>query len=204
VKAHKVVRRRGSHISLDNRITDGGKVSLMRRPPFTPPPGRFLVLISVRGWFYPRATVRLEGLGKLKISNYLFGSRTRHLPVCSIVPQPTTLRCGENKHFVMEGLTETTKNIEVAGLSTKFRTEVVLHTRQDVRFSTHGTEVLEWRDLAMKLQQLGCKWEQKPKRSFVARQPRLLTIVSQFHVQWHYTNKWIWWCEFTAKARSLS
>jgi hypothetical protein len=33
---------------LDTRITDGGEVfSLMRRPPFTP--GRFLVLISVRG-----------------------------------------------------------------------------------------------------------------------------------------------------------
>jgi hypothetical protein len=35
---------------LDNRLTDGGKaLSLTRRPPFTPP-GRFLVLISVRGW----------------------------------------------------------------------------------------------------------------------------------------------------------
>jgi hypothetical protein len=30
------------------------------------PPGRFLVLISIRGRFYPRATVRLEGLGQLK------------------------------------------------------------------------------------------------------------------------------------------
>jgi hypothetical protein len=37
---------------LDNRLTDGGEVvSPTRRPPFTPPPppGRFLVLISVRG-----------------------------------------------------------------------------------------------------------------------------------------------------------
>jgi hypothetical protein len=33
VKAHRVVRRRGSH----SRLTDGGKfVSLTRRPPFTP------------------------------------------------------------------------------------------------------------------------------------------------------------------------
>jgi hypothetical protein len=33
---------------LDNRLTDGGEVvSYTRRPPFTP--GRFLVLISVRG-----------------------------------------------------------------------------------------------------------------------------------------------------------
>jgi hypothetical protein len=34
--------------------------------------------------------VRLEGLGKLK-KVQLIGSRTRDLPACSIVPQPTTL-----------------------------------------------------------------------------------------------------------------
>jgi hypothetical protein len=31
----------------DSRLTDGGEVSLTRRPPLTP--GKFLVLISVRG-----------------------------------------------------------------------------------------------------------------------------------------------------------
>jgi hypothetical protein len=35
---------------LDNWLTDGGEVlSLKRGPPFTPPPGRVLVLIYVRG-----------------------------------------------------------------------------------------------------------------------------------------------------------
>jgi hypothetical protein len=35
--------------------------------------------------------MRLEGLGKLKKKIHLIGTRTRDLPVCSIVPQPTTL-----------------------------------------------------------------------------------------------------------------
>jgi hypothetical protein len=34
--------------------------------------------------------VRLDGLGQLK-KIHLIGTRTRDLPVCSIVPQPTTL-----------------------------------------------------------------------------------------------------------------
>jgi hypothetical protein len=58
------------------------------------PPGRFLILISVRGSVDPRAIVRLEGLGKLKnpiTSSDLFGNRIRDRPACSIVPQPTTL-----------------------------------------------------------------------------------------------------------------
>jgi hypothetical protein len=37
VEAHRVVRRRGFHIFLDNRLTYGGEaVSLMHRPHFTP------------------------------------------------------------------------------------------------------------------------------------------------------------------------
>jgi hypothetical protein len=39
----------------------------------------------------PKSLVRLEALGKLKTVNDLIGSRTRDLPACSIVPQPTTL-----------------------------------------------------------------------------------------------------------------
>jgi hypothetical protein len=54
-------------------------------------PGRFLVLISVRGRVGLRAIVRLQALGQLKKTNDIIGNRTRYLPACSIVPQPTTL-----------------------------------------------------------------------------------------------------------------
>jgi hypothetical protein len=46
------------------------------------PPGRFLVLISVRGLVYVRAIVLLEGLGKFEKFNDLIKNRTRDLSEC--------------------------------------------------------------------------------------------------------------------------
>jgi hypothetical protein len=52
---------------LFRQLTYGNEViSLTRRPPFNSP-GSSLILISIRGWVYPRALVWLEGLGKLKM-----------------------------------------------------------------------------------------------------------------------------------------
>ena len=49
----------------------------------------FLVLISVRGWVDPRATAQPRRVMSMKDSNDTTGNRTRELPTCSSVPQPT-------------------------------------------------------------------------------------------------------------------
>jgi hypothetical protein len=55
------------------------------------PPGRFLVLMSLRCWSTQghSASGRIRSIEKINI----IGTRTRDLPACSIMPQPTTLPC---------------------------------------------------------------------------------------------------------------
>jgi hypothetical protein len=64
MKAHRVVRRRGSHIFWAVGLQMA--VRAASRPGRPLAAGRFLVLISVRGLVYPRAIMRLEGLGQLR------------------------------------------------------------------------------------------------------------------------------------------
>jgi hypothetical protein len=85
-----VVRRGGSHIFLDNWLTDGGEVvSPTRQPPFTPrkiPGTHFCYRLS-----RPQGCSAAGRIRSSEKSNDLNGIRTRDLPVCSVVPQPTML-----------------------------------------------------------------------------------------------------------------
>jgi hypothetical protein len=54
-------------------------------------PGRFLVLISVRAWVDPQGHIAAWRIRSIEESNDFIGNRTRDLPACSIMPQPTTL-----------------------------------------------------------------------------------------------------------------
>jgi hypothetical protein len=55
------------------------------------PPGKFQEYSWYSFLLEVEATPGLEGLGQLKKSNDLIGIRSRDLPACSIVSQPTTI-----------------------------------------------------------------------------------------------------------------
>jgi hypothetical protein len=68
---------------------EGGKVvSPTHRPPL-PPQEIFLVLISDRGWVDPRGHSAAGKIMSMKNSSDTIGNRTRDLPACSVVPNPT-------------------------------------------------------------------------------------------------------------------
>jgi hypothetical protein len=81
VEALRVVRGWGSHNFHTFGSQMAARLSALRAGHFLPP-GRLLVLISVRGWVDYRAIVRLEGLGKLKKSTSS-GTRIGYLPACA-------------------------------------------------------------------------------------------------------------------------
>jgi hypothetical protein len=55
-------------------------------------PGIYLILISVISCVDTRVIVRLEGLIRsIEKKIHVIGTRTRDLPACGIMPQPTTL-----------------------------------------------------------------------------------------------------------------
>jgi hypothetical protein len=65
VEAHRIVRRRGSHIFHTIGSQMAVRLSALRAD-HPLPSGRFQVLISVRGWVDPKAIVRLEELSQLQ------------------------------------------------------------------------------------------------------------------------------------------
>jgi hypothetical protein len=90
VEAHRVVRRRDSHIFKSVGTQMAVRLSDLRiRRPLPPRkiPGTHFYQRLSRSQGHS-ATARIRSIEK---SSGLIGNRIRDLPVCSIVPQPTTL-----------------------------------------------------------------------------------------------------------------
>jgi hypothetical protein len=89
--------------SLDNRLTDGGKLSALRAdrplPPMKIPGTHFYQRLS-----RPQAH---NAAGRIRKYSDVIGNRTRDTSACSIVFQPTTLPCdSQNMSFVYQKFKE--------------------------------------------------------------------------------------------------
>jgi hypothetical protein len=67
-------------------------------------------------------TERFERLGKLKI--HLIGTPTRYLPVCSIVPQPTTLTRDPNLLWVLISIADELRKLIFNGVPEKYSLKI--------------------------------------------------------------------------------
>jgi hypothetical protein len=72
------------------------------------------------------AIVRLEGLGQLKII-HLIEIRTRDLPACSIVPQPTTIPRASVCHINLRNINAEVKNGEAILTALHLHSPIRLH-----------------------------------------------------------------------------
>jgi hypothetical protein len=103
VEAHRVVRRRGSHIFYTISTQMAVKLSALRacRPlPPPPTPGIFLVLSHFSQTpSRPKGRSAAERISTIEKSNDLIGNRTRDLPACIKVPQPATLPRAPHKWY---------------------------------------------------------------------------------------------------------
>jgi hypothetical protein len=69
------------------------RLSALRTGRFLPP-GRFLVLSSVKRLSRPQGHSAAGRIRSIEKSSDLIGNRTHNLPACNIVPQPSTLLRG--------------------------------------------------------------------------------------------------------------
>jgi hypothetical protein len=98
---------------LYNRLRDGGKVVSLTCRSRSTPLKHLLVLISVKGWVNPRATMWMGILGKLKNFNDLIGFRTYDL-----------ISYRYYQGICLEGLTKLqSTSVRIANVATEIRTK---------------------------------------------------------------------------------